>query len=167
MVDEAPRSRTSGLLSREVQESMGIVWRRNHPRSHVLPSSVALFEELPLRLLFCALGSSGPLVREHVKTLTRSLEGPHLWCRLDAVLGLRDQRRDAISQLLVKVRGEIELGKLWMQVFESIQRSRIHSIGEGCFVAACHAIQVSSRLVPVLGEGMAKQHAARGRFERD
>ena len=83
------------------------------------------------------------------------MEDPHLWCRLDAVLGLRDQRRDAITQLLLTVRGEIELGKLWMQ-FESIQCSRIHSIGERCFVAACHAIQVSSRLVPVLGEGMAK-----------
>ena len=74
VVDEAPQSRTSELLSREVQESMGIVWRRNHPRSHVLTSSVALFEELLWRLLFCAPGSSGPLVREHVKTLTRSLE---------------------------------------------------------------------------------------------
>ena len=95
------------------------------------------------------------------------MEDPHLWCQFDAVLGLRDQRRDAISQLFVTVRGEIELGKLWMQFFESIQRSRIHSIGERCSVAACHAIQVGSRLVPVLGEGMAKQHAARGRFERD
>ena len=94
------------------------------------------------------------------------MEDPHLWCRFDAVLGLRDQRRDAISQLFVMVRGEIELGKLLMQFLESIQRSRIHSIGDGCFVAACHAIQVS-KLVPVLGEGMAKQHAARGRFERD
>ena len=56
MVDEAPRNRASELLSREVQNSMGIVWRRSHPRSHVLPSSVALFEELPLRLLFCAPG---------------------------------------------------------------------------------------------------------------
>ena len=95
------------------------------------------------------------------------MEDPHLWCRLDAVLGLRDQRRDAISQLLVIVRGEIELGKLWMQFFESIQRIRSHSIGEKCFVATCHAIHVSSRLVPVLGGSMAKQHAARGRFERD
>ena len=95
------------------------------------------------------------------------VEDPHLWCRLDAVLSLRDQRRDAISQLLVIVRGEIELGKFWMQFFESIQRSRIHSIGDRCFVSACHAIQVSSRLVPVLGGGMAKQHASRGRFERD
>ena len=94
------------------------------------------------------------------------MEDPHLWCQLDGILGLRDQGRDAISQLLEIVRGEIELGKLWMQ-FESTQRSRIHSIGERCFVAACHTIQVSSRLVPVLGEGMAKQHAARGRFERD
>ena len=61
------------------------------------------------------------------------MEDPHLWCQLDAVLGLGDQRRDAISQLLVIVRGEIELGKLLMQFFESIQRSRIHAIGERCF----------------------------------
>ena len=32
---------------------MGIVWRRNHSRSYELLSSVASFEELPLRLLFC------------------------------------------------------------------------------------------------------------------
>ena len=84
----------------------------------------------------------------------------------DAVLGLRDQRRDAISQLLAVVRGEIDHDKLLMQFLEPIQRSRFHSIGGRCLDSACHAIQVSSRLVPVLSGGMAKQHAARGRFER-
>ena len=49
---------TDELLSR----LMAIVWRRNHPRSHDLPMSVALFEELPWRLLFCAVGSSGLLL---------------------------------------------------------------------------------------------------------
>jgi len=41
----APRRQASELLSQEVQESMGIVWRGNHSRSHELLSSVALPEE--------------------------------------------------------------------------------------------------------------------------
>ena len=40
-----PRLHTSELLSHEVQESMGIVWCRNHSRSHELLSSVALPDE--------------------------------------------------------------------------------------------------------------------------
>ena len=35
----------ANLLSHEVQESMGIVWRGNHSRSHELPSLVALLDE--------------------------------------------------------------------------------------------------------------------------
>ena len=39
------RLHTSELLSHKVQESMGIVWRGNHSRSHELLSSVALQDE--------------------------------------------------------------------------------------------------------------------------
>ena len=45
VAEGAPRLRTSELLSREVQESMGIVWSGNHSRSHELLSSVALPDE--------------------------------------------------------------------------------------------------------------------------
>ena len=50
MVHGAPRSRTGELSSREVQESMGIVWRG---------------KPLSFSRVFCAQGSSGLLVREH------------------------------------------------------------------------------------------------------
>ena len=45
VAEAAPRLHTSELLSREVQESMGIVWRGNHSLSHELLSSVALSDE--------------------------------------------------------------------------------------------------------------------------
>eukprot|EP00450_Noctiluca_scintillans_P000614 CAMPEP_0194480986 /NCGR_PEP_ID=MMETSP0253-20130528/3610_1 /TAXON_ID=2966 /ORGANISM="Noctiluca scintillans" /LENGTH=352 /DNA_ID=CAMNT_0039320439 /DNA_START=60 /DNA_END=1118 /DNA_ORIENTATION=+ len=45
VAEGAPRRQTNELLSRESQESIGIVWRGNHSRSHELLSSVALPDE--------------------------------------------------------------------------------------------------------------------------